>query len=90
MGSKTGLPADNPPKKYCWMAIGSLGCLSEASGGFLGSAAIIDVAPMDLSDETDAEAYAEMMGVLQLATNGLFCNRSKVTGHILLPYILIK
>ena len=64
--------------------------MSEGSTAYLGSAVILDVTEMDLSVADHSESYAEMMGVLQLATGGSFNNRSKVTGHILFPYILVK
>ena len=72
------------------MAISSLGCMSESTTGFLGSAIVLDVSPMDLSNADHAESYAEMIGVLQLATGGAFNNRSKVIDQIVVPYILIK
>ena len=72
------------------MAVSSLGCLSEASSGFLGSAVILDIYQLDLSILSHSEAMAQTIGVLQICTGGTFNNRSRVSGHILVPYILIK
>ena len=72
------------------MAISSLGCLSEASSGFLGSAIVLDVYQLDLSISAHSEAMAQTIGVLQIASGGTFNNRSRASGHILVPYILIK
>ena len=76
--------------RYCWMAINSLGCMSEKNNGYLGSTVVIDVAQLDLSKLTHTESMAEMIAVLQLASSGSFENRSKFAGQMLFPYILTR
>ena len=72
------------------MAINSLGCMSEKNNGYLGSTIVFDLYQMDLSKIVHAESYAEMIAVLQLASNGSFENRSKSVSQVLFPYILTR
>ena len=86
-GSKAGIPGVKSTK-FCWMAVHSLGCMSEKNSGYLGSAIVLDMNQLDLSLSTHAETMAETIVVLQMATGGSFTNRSKSVSQILFPYIL--
>lgn len=87
MGSRAGIPGVQSTK-YCWMAVNSLGCMSEKGSGYLGSAVVFDMSQLDLSLSSHAEVLAETIIVLQMATGGAFVNRSKTVSQILFPYIL--
>ena len=87
IGSKAGIP-EVKTKKFCWMAVNSLSCMSEKSSGYLGSAIVLDLNQLDLSLSTHSEVMAETIIVLQMATGGAFSNRSKNVSQILFPYIL--
>ena len=83
-------PNSHGKRKYRWLTVYELSCLTDKLDHQVGSNVVFDLSEMDLSLREHRLCFVSTNMVLQLSTMGAYGNRSNRRLHYVFPPSLIR
>ena len=83
-------PNSHGKRKYRWLTVFELTCLTDKLSHQVGSNVVFDMSTMDLSLREHRLSFLSTLMVFQLATMGAYGNRSDRGLHFVFPPSLIR